>query len=580
MTSTAGRVAAGRRTAEHDVSGFDSAGEQESPVTVTIAPSGGMLRSNVIVALGTALSRVTGLIRVMVLGFVIGQTALADAYNAANSSPNAIYELLLGGVLSASLVPLFSKLAEQRDDEGTTAVVSASVVAMSVLTAVAVLAAPWIFHLYSISPSESVDADQFRQVGTLLARIFLIQIFFYGLTSLGTSMLNARRQFFAAAWAPVLSNLVIIASLLAIPSIVDHNDVQLSDVLDNNTLRLTLGLGSTIGIAVMAFALYPALKRAGAPTGFTTNFRHPAVKKLMSLSGWTLGYAAANQVSVVFIQNFALSRGEGQQDAYNKAFTFFVLPHGLLAVSIATTFVPELARFVTRRDKRAFIDRASLGIRMVALLTIPAGFGLFVLRRPIIGAILEHGNFTGADALETSRVLGGFALGLVGFSVYLFVLRGFYAHQDARTPFIINIFENLLNIVLAWVLVSRYGVLGLGLSFGIAYLVSAAWALLVLGYKVPGFSLRAIYTSLWRMLLAAVVMAEVVWIVAHNIGSNSGAGAVVRVIAGTIVGTAAYIGVLLALHAPELELLRSKLPGGRHEPPDPAASEDTVASPA
>ena len=574
MSRAPGRTATGR-----DVADFDEAGEQESPVTVTIAPAGGMLRSNVIVALGTALSRVTGLIRVMVLGFVIGQTALADAYNAANSSPNAIYELLLGGVLSASLVPLFSKLAEQRDDEGTTAVVSASVVAMSVLTAVAVLAAPWIFHLYSISPSDSVDADQFRQVGTLLARIFLIQIFFYGLTSLGTSMLNARRRFFAAAWAPVLSNLVIIASLLAVPSIMNHEDVQLSDVLDNSTLRLTLGLGSTIGIAVMALALYPALKKAGAPTGFTTNFSHPAVKKLMSLSGWTLGYAAANQVAVVFIQNFALSRGEGQQDAYNKAFTFFVLPHGLLAVSIATTFVPELARFVTNRDKGAFIDRASLGIRMVALLTIPAGFGLFVLRRPIIGAILQHGNFTASDALATSRVLGGFALGLVGFSVYLFVLRGFYAHQDARTPFIINIVENLINIVLAWVLVSRYGVLGLGLSFGIAYLVSAAWALLVLSYKVPGFSLRAIYLSLWRMLLAAVVMAEVVWIVAHNVGDNSGSGALVRVVAGTLVGTAAYVGVLLALGAPELELLRSKLPGRRSGPSDPAAGEDTLVSP-
>jgi putative peptidoglycan lipid II flippase len=560
-----------------DVTEFDVAAEQQTPVAEAVAPAVGMLRSNLIVAVGTALSRVTGLIRVMVLGIVIGQTALADAYNAANSSPNAIYELLLGGVLSASLVPLFTKLAEERDDEGTTAVVSVSVVAMSVLTVAAVLAAPWIFHLYSISPSASVDAGEFRRAGTLLARIFLIQIFFYGLTSLGTSMLNARRRFFAAAWAPVLSNLVIIVSLLIVPSVIDGDDVALGDVLDNSALRLTLGFGSTLGIAVMAFALYPALKRAKAPTGFTTNFRHPAVKKLMSLSGWTLGYAAANQVAVVFIQNFALNRGEGQQDAYNKAFTFFVLPHGLLAVSIATTFVPELARFVTRRDKAAFIERSSLGIRMVALLTLPAGFGLFVLRRPIIGAILQHGNFTGEDALATSRVLGGFALGLVGFSVYLFVLRGFYAHQDARTPFIINLAENALNIVLAWVLVGRYGVLGLGLSFGIAYLLSAAWALLVLSYKVPGLSLRAIYLSLWRMLLAAVVMAEVVWLIAHNLGANSGTGSVVRVVAGTFTGTVVYVGVLLALDAPELELLRSRLPGGRG-PRDPAASEDTVVS--
>ncbi len=530
-----------------------------------MAPSGGLLRSNVTVALGTALSRVTGLVRVMVLGIVIGQNALADAYNAANSSPNAIYELLLGGVLSATLVPLFTKLVEQDDDEGTTAVVSVSVIALSVLTVSAVLAAPWIFRLYSLSPADSVDADEFRSVGTLLARIFLIQIFFYGLTALGTSMLNARRRFFAAAWAPVLSNLVIIASLLLIPSLVDQPDLQLSDVLDNNALRLALGAGSTLGIAITALALYPALKRAGAPTGFNTNFRHPAVKKLMRLSGWTLGYAAANQVAIVVVQNLALNRGEGQQDAYNKAFTFFVLPHGLLAVSIATTFIPDMARFVTNRDKAAFIDRTSLGIRMVALLTLPAGFGLFVLRRPIIGAILQHGQFTAADALETSRVLGGFAIGLVGFSVYLFVLRGFYAHQDARTPFIINLFENLINIVLAWILVSRYGVLGLGLSFGIAYLISASLALLVLSYKVSGFSLHDIYTSLWRMLLAGVIMAESVWFVTRFVGANSGAGAVARLLVGIVVGTVVYVGVLVLLRAPEVDLLRRRLPNIDHE---------------
>jgi putative peptidoglycan lipid II flippase len=154
------------------------------------------------------------------------------------------------------------------------------------------------------------------------------------------------------------------------------------------------------------------------------------------------------------------------------------------------------------------------------------------------------------------------------------VLRGFYAHQDARTPFVINLFENLINIVLAWILVSRYGVLGLGLSFGIAYLISAAFALLVLSYKVPGFSLDDIYTSLWRMLLAGVIMAESVWLVTHFVGDNSGAGAVARLLAGILVGTVVYVGVLLLLRAPEVDLLRKTL--HRRPPPhgpDTAAAE-------
>ncbi|HRE02033.1 MAG TPA: murein biosynthesis integral membrane protein MurJ [Ilumatobacteraceae bacterium] len=521
-----------------------------------------MLRNNIVVAIGTALSRVTGMLRVAVLGLVIGPRAVADAYNAANSSPNTIYELLLGGALSDSLVPLFSKLDEDKDDEGTVAVVSTALVAMIALTVVAVVAAPWIFHLYSLNPSDNVDAEQFRRVGTLLARIFLIQIFFYGLTSLGTSMLNARRRFFAAAWSPVLSNLIIIASLLMIPHLYD-GDVTLAAVLEHRSLQLALGLGATLGIAAMALSLYPALRRSGAPLWFSTDFRHPAVKKLLQLSGWTLGYAAANQVAVVVIQNLALNQGEGRQDLYIKAFTFFVLPHGLLAVSIATTFEPEMARSVAARNKPAFIDRTSLGVRMVALLTIPAGFGLFVLRRPIIGVALQHGKFTAADALEASRALAGLALGLVGFSVYLFTLRAFYSHQDARTPFVINIFENLINIVLAIVLVPRYGILGLGLALAIAYLVSAAWALLVLSYKVSGFELRTVYRGLWPMAVAGLVMAEAVWFVTRHVGANSGLDGIVRVGVGAVVGIGVYVAMLVVLGVPELATLRERLPGRR-----------------
>ena len=300
------------------------------------------------------------------------------------------------------------------------------------------------------------------------------------------------------------------------------------------------------------------------PLRFNANFRHPAVRKLVQLSGWTLGYAIANQVSIVVVKNLALGSGEGQQAAYTAAFTFFVLPHGLLAVSIATTFVPELSRFVTRGDKAAFIDRTSLGIRMVALLTLPAGIGLFVLRRSIIGGILQHGRLNALQALNTSRALGGFAVGLVGFSVYLFVLRGFYAHQDARTPFIINLGENALNIVLAWILVGRYGVLGLGLSFGIAYLASAVVALLVLSYKVPGFELRPIYESMGRMLLASAIMGEVVWLFARHVGANAGDGAIPRALLGTIIGAGVYVAVLTLLKAPELTLISDRLLRRRH----------------
>ncbi|HWM18995.1 MAG TPA: murein biosynthesis integral membrane protein MurJ [Ilumatobacteraceae bacterium] len=523
-----------------------------------------LFKSNVIVALGTALSRVSGLLRVVVFGAVIGRTALADAYKLANETPNIVYELLLGGVLSATLVPLFSSFVETDDDESTNVVITVSVTLMAALTLVAVIAAPLIFRLYTLSPAAGVDAEVLRDVGTMLTRIFLIQILFYGLTGIANAFLNSRRRFFAAAWSPILPNLIIAATLLTLPEPAD-GAWELGDVITNDRLRWTLGLGATAGIATMALAVIPAALRTGFRFRPVWNWRHPAVRRMFTMSAWTLGFVAANQAALIVVRNLA-DPGSGDAAAYFDAFTFFVLPHGLLAVSIATTFQPEMSRAVARRDRTSFIRQMSLGVRMIALLTIPAGVGIFVLRRPLVGALLQHGEYGAADALATSRALGGFALGLVGFSVYLFVLRGFYAHHDTRTPFVVNVFENVINVVLAIILVDRYGVLGLGLALGLAYLVSAVWVMQIVGYKVPGFPVRDILRSLWPMLLAAALMGEVVWLVSGAVGSNSGVGAASRLVVGGLSGMAVYVGLLAVLGAPELAAARDRLPGLRRSP--------------
>ena len=152
-----------------------------------------MFKDTLVVAIGTAVSRLTGLLRVVVFGVIIGQTALADAFDGANNSPNSIYELLVGGLLSASLVPLFTRFAEDDDEEAKDAVISASLVVLLVATVLAVLAAPLIFRLFSLHPSPAVNPETFRRAGTMMSRIFLVQIFFYGLTAICSAVLNSRK---------------------------------------------------------------------------------------------------------------------------------------------------------------------------------------------------------------------------------------------------------------------------------------------------------------------------------------------------------------------------------------------------
>ena len=180
-----------------------------------------------------------------------------------------------------------------------------------------------------------------------------------------------------------------------------------------------------------------------------------------------------------------------------------------------------------------------------------------MLSRPIIGALLQHGEFSASATITTSRALAGLSLGLVGYSIYLFALRGFYAHQDTRTPFLINLVQNVLNIILAFALVRAYGVLGLGVAFAVSYIIGAVVALYVLRIKVRTFPVGNVLKSLARMLAAAAVMGAVLWLALKPVGDNDGFGAVLKISVGIVIGTLVYLGALTLLRVPEVTGLRS-----------------------
>ncbi|HET8929888.1 MAG TPA: lipid II flippase MurJ, partial [Acidimicrobiales bacterium] len=169
-----------------------------------------LVRSSSIVGAGTLLSRVSGLVRTVAIAAVLGAHTLADGYNLANTTPNMIYDLLLGGVFTATLVPVFVDHHVRRDDEGDSAVLTVLVAGLIVLTGVAMLLAPWIFRLYTWNIDSATDRADIIAIGVPLLRWFLPQILFYGLTALASAVLNARRSYLAPAFVPALNNLVVL----------------------------------------------------------------------------------------------------------------------------------------------------------------------------------------------------------------------------------------------------------------------------------------------------------------------------------------------------------------------------------
>lgn len=512
----------------------------------------GLVRSSAVVGLGTALSRITGFLRVSALA-ALGFARLSDVYNIANSTPNIVYELLLGGILTATLVPLYVEHHERDDERATAAINSVALVALAAISVIGFIAAPWIIDLYMLRLDGPGKAAQ-QALATDLLRWFMPQVFFYGVTALATAMLNARRRFAAAAFAPVLNNVVVIAVLLALPRVAS-DPPNVESVLADPALVVLLGLGTTAGIVAMALVLLPALRRAGARIHWVWEWRHPAVRKLARLSGWTIGYVATNQVAF-WVALFLAYGHTGDASVYLAAFTFFQLPHGLFAVSIMTALAPELASRASRGDFAGLRDQFAMGFRLMGVVVIPAAVILLVLARPIVNALLDYGSFTAQNGAATAATLAWFSIGLFSFSAYLFTLRGFYAMQDTRTPFLLNCVENGINIVLAFAFYPWFGVEGLALSWSIAYIAAMVLALAAMRKRLGRLHGRRVVQTLVRVALASVVLGGIAWSFATVIGYGTPGRAIVATVSALLVGGGAFLAVLHLLHVRELSLLR------------------------
>jgi putative peptidoglycan lipid II flippase len=522
--------------------------------------SGGLIRSSGIVAIGTLASRITGLVRTILTFAVIGVTAVGDGYTLANNTPNMIYDLLLGGILTATLVPVLVSNRDRDDDHGTNAVLTLATVALVVISVATFVLAPLIIDLYtSFGGTGSYQpTPENTELATNLLRLFAPQILFYGLTTLGSSVLNAHERFAAAAFAPVLNNVVMVVVLLVTYRMIDEQ-LTVQDVLDDRALLLLLGLGTTAGVAAMILVLVPAVRLAHIRIRAVFDWRDPSVREVAGLSGWTLGYAAVNQVALFIILSLAYGAEEGATTAWGIAYIFFQLPYGVFTVSIMTAFTPELAKLHEQRDRGRFTERFLFGLRLIMVVVLPATVGFVLLARPLVQVLLERGFFDEAGTAITAPTVAGLGWGIVGFSLYLYALRAFYTMKDTRTPFLINVVENVINIVLAFVFVSDlltpggFGVEGLAWAWAAAYSIAAVVALAVLHRRVGTFgpTASAAVSTIGRMAAAAAAMAAVIWGLLRVL-DDPGASPWLLAGAGAVVGLGVYGGLLIALRVPEI----------------------------
>lgn len=510
--------------------------------------------------LGTIISRATGVVRLAVLAATLGvaETRFTDSYNLANSAPNILYELVLGGLITAVFVPVFVELLEKEEPgkawRDLSGIINWSLLILAVIALVGVLAAPWIAGFYASRLGGEVGAEQQRVI-TFLLRLFIPQVILYGIYFMGSALLNAHRRFALPMFTPILNNLVLIGVL-----IVFNQRYGLVDVASATTPQLLLlGLGTTASVAPMGVALLPALRGLGGYS-FTLSVDRRIVRKLVTLSVYIGGTVAANQVGYVVVQWLANAR-QGGFTAYIAAFTFFLLPIGLFVWSLTTALAPSLSRNALAQEWEPFKNDLSVGLRATLFLMLPATAGFLVLGSPLVEAFLEHGVVTAASTELIVGVLTFLVLGLVQFSLFQVLVRAFYAMQNGRTPFLVNCAVIGLNIAINVPMYAWLGVKGLAAGHALAYTVGVVLLLRSLSNRIGDLEVSRLGAATARIGLATLLMSGVVWAVAQGIEAALGEGgtlsAAVTIAGATLAGALTYLLLASVLKVEEISFVKN-----------------------
>jgi putative peptidoglycan lipid II flippase len=506
------------------------------------------MRHAALMTVGTTLSRLTGFLRLTAMTATLGVTvsSLGSIYTVANLTPNIVYELILGGILTSVFVPVFVDRMETRgwDDARDVAnrVMTLVLVVLVVVAALGALFAEHIIRLYLVS-SRLPDREAQVQLGIFFLRWFMPQIVFYGVGAVAIGLLQAHRRFAAPMFAPILNNLVVIGTFIAYAVVRGDRPPRVIGI--TTAEQTVLAVGTTLGVITMTVALWPSLRSLGYRLHVRLDWRHEAVRRLVRLAAWVALYVAANQLAyvVIIVLN---NRFEAGPQIYATAFTVFQLPHAIFAVSIFTALLPGMSeRWSTGHPDgvRALVSR---GLRDTAVVILPAAVGLMVLAEPISRLLFEHGEAVPRDSVAIARTLQGFAAGLLFFSTFQLLTRTFYAMQDTRTPALVNVVAGVVNVgaALAYVELLELGLRGMALAHATSYAVGASVLLLLLRRRLGQIGAARILRTSAKAAAAAVASG----VAALGVVEAWGVGAVTSVpVQAAQVGAAIVVGVLVFL---------------------------------
>ncbi|MBK9739047.1 MAG: murein biosynthesis integral membrane protein MurJ [Actinobacteria bacterium] len=536
------------------------------------AADGTMARNSAVMAAGTIVSRITGVLRDVAMTAALGFFLVSDAYSLGNSLPTVVYILVIGGALNAVFIPqLVRKMKEDADDGKAYADRLLTLVfsVLLVLSVAAVALAPWIVDLYT---PENYPQNEF-DLAVSFARLCLPQIFFYGLYAMLSQVLNSRGKFGAPMFAPIANNIIAIATF-GLFIVVAGTSAAADGVLTTEQV-LILGIGTTLGVMTQALILLPVLWRSGYLWSPRFDWRGHGLGKAGALATWTIGLVLVNQATYLLITRLATLANVNASNAgdvaaglttYQKAHLVFMLPHSVITVSIVTAMLPALSRVA--HDGRLAQVGADVArtMRTVAALIVPVAAVLVVNGSAVAILLFGYGAATSAQAGLMGLIVSVFMLGLLPFTLFYVLLRGYYALEDTRTPFWVTVAFSV--VLLAFVYPLFYlaptggtQVAAIALAYSIAYWIGFAITWWILARRLGSMESKRTVWVLARLIgvgIVAVGVMLVTLLVLLNVENRPSVGdlgkgaLLLNVIVTSVIGLAVYVAAAWALRVREV----------------------------
>jgi putative peptidoglycan lipid II flippase len=526
-----------------------------------------LFRASGIMALGTIISRVTGFIRGILIVAVLGTALLADTYNVANTMPNILYNLLVGGALTAIFIPQLVRSFEHDDggDDFASRLITTISLILLVLVSLGMFFAPALVRLYA-PEFFTVGFETEQEIAIAFTRYCLPQIFFLGLFTMLGQVANARGSFGPLMWAPIANNLVgilLFGGFLLFSPGIDISTITSSQVA-------LLGWGTTLSVVVQALVLVPVIKKLGI--SIKPKLGVSGLGKSFNLAGWTLVYVLISQLGYLVTVNVATSAAvRSAQDGietgvgytpYTFAYFVMLLPYSIITISIVTAILPHISKLALDGKREEVKVQLVRAIRLVGVITVPSAVA-FLLFGPLITESIFIGIST-EDSRYIGYVLSALSFGLVAFSINLILIRGFNAFEDTRTQVIsilvINLFSVAMSYFFLYFIKNQWVTVGLGVAFSVSYLIGLLVTLALLKKHVGKLALTEFLGQHTRLLIASLLAMVPLFILTQYISwleiDFSRAGRAGELLVVMVVAFFGYILSAKALGVEEISMIR------------------------